>query len=124
VYQEFRRKMLMDAIWKAALGLVLLFYFSTVFAEGKKNTGKMMLHAGGSGEVPFDHSQHKTALKDCDLCHQLFPQEVGSIQETIKAGKLKPKQAMNTLCIACHREKANAGVKTGPVTCTRCHIKK
>jgi hypothetical protein len=26
-------------------------------------------------------------------------------------------------CQKCHREKINAGVKSGPVTCKSCHIK-
>jgi hypothetical protein len=38
-------------------------------------------------------------------------------------GTLKKKYVMNKLCTKCHKEKKNAGQKSGPTTCTKCHIK-
>jgi hypothetical protein len=113
----------MNVKWKMVLGFTLCWFLSPVFAEDAENTGKMMLHGGSGGVVHFDHGHHQAVLKDCTLCHLVFPREPGSIQGMIQSGTLKPKQVMNTLCIACHREKNNAGVTTGPVTCSRCHRK-
>ncbi len=38
-------------------------------------------------------------------------------------GKLAKKEIMNTQCTKCHKEKRKAGEKTGPTTCTTCHVK-
>lgn len=121
--ETLKGKVQMHVLWKTVLGFSFCLLICPVFAEDSANSGKMMLHGGSSGDVYFDHGHHQTVLKDCTLCHQVFPQETGSIQNMIKSGSLKPKQVMNTQCIACHREKQNAGVATGPVTCTRCHRK-
>ena len=76
------------------------------------------------GPVDFPHFRHQEALMDCNLCHKDFPQKAGVIAELKKKGDLKPKQIMNKQCIACHKEKRNAGIKTGPVSCSQCHAKK
>jgi hypothetical protein len=36
---------------------------------------------------------------------------------------LKKKHIMNILCTKCHRQKKKEGLKTGPTTCSKCHIK-
>lgn len=123
-YEAVRRKMEMRLIKKLGAGFMILFFCAAVFGAEEKNEAKILLHGGNNGEVSFDHKLHQTILKDCSLCHMLFPQETGGIQKSVKEGKLKEKQVMNTLCINCHKEKKKAGVKAGPVTCSRCHSKK
>lgn len=75
------------------------------------------------GDVPFPHHTHQTVLgmDQCNLCHDLFPQTPGSIAELKAQGKLEKKQVMNKKCIKCHNEKKNAGLKTGPTSCSACH---
>jgi hypothetical protein len=86
---------------------------------GREN---MVLFGGASGEVPFPHHRHQAALKDCNLCHSLFPQVSGSIERLKAEGKLKKKQAMGQ-CQTCHRNRAAQGQKAGPVRCRDCHKK-
>jgi hypothetical protein len=38
-------------------------------------------------------------------------------------GKLKPKHVMNKMCIKCHRAEKKAGNPSGPLTCSKCHVK-
>lgn len=88
-----------------------------------KGAAEMVLAAGERGDVAFPHRKHQETLVDCNICHAVFGQEKGSI-ETLKAeGKLKPKEVMNKQCTKCHKEKKQAGEKTGPTTCTACHKK-
>ena len=88
-----------------------------------KGAAEIKLPGGKRGLVPFPHHQHQNKLGDCDICHSVFPQEAGII-ETLKAeGKLKKKHVMNKLCTKCHRQKKKEGVKSGPTTCAKCHIK-
>ena len=81
------------------------------------------LHGGTRGNVPFPHHRHQETIGDCDLCHTVFPQKTGSIEELKAKGELKKKYVMNKLCTKCHKEKRRAGEKSGPVTCKQCHIK-
>ena len=100
------------------------FIMTTVLAiAGPTGPDQMKLHGGDRGDVPFNHKLHQDNLKDCNVCHMLFPQKSNAIQEMIEQGDLKSKKVMNTLCTACHREKKKAGMATGPVTCSKCHIK-
>jgi hypothetical protein len=75
-----------------------------------------------TGSVPFKHHLHQDALGDCNLCHNLFPQTPAIVQKLKDEGKLERKKLMNQ-CQKCHREKTNAGLKAGPVTCKGCHAK-
>lgn len=75
---------------------------------------------GEKGDVTFPHEKHQQTLKDCTLCHSLFPKQQGMIREMITDGKLKRKQVMNH-CLACHRSKKKEGLKTGPTSCSKCH---
>ncbi|MBW1896440.1 MAG: cytochrome c3 family protein [Deltaproteobacteria bacterium] len=87
---------------------------------GREN---MMLQGGSSGDVPFPHHRHQTALGgDCNLCHSLFPQVSGSIEKLEAEGKLKKKQAM-VQCRTCHKTRVSKGQKAGPVKCRGCHKK-
>jgi cytochrome c-type protein NrfB len=100
-------------VWTAGLSLAQI------------NTGakELVIPCGNQGDVKFPHQQHQEALKDCMLCHDLFPQKAGSIQEMKQQGTLAQKQVMNKLCVKCHKAKKDAGEKSGPVTCSQCHAK-
>jgi hypothetical protein len=112
----------------AILAAGMLFFGAGSVALSKapvenKGAAEIKLPGGKRGSVPFPHHQHQNKLGDCDICHAVFPQEAGII-ETLKAeGKLKKKHVMNKLCTKCHKQKKKEGVKSGPTTCTKCHIK-
>jgi cytochrome c5 len=75
--------------------------------------------------VPFPHRAHQAALgENCAICHELFPQKAGAIDDLKASGELKPKQIMNKHCTKCHKQMKAEGKKTGPTTCTSCHVKK
>jgi hypothetical protein len=93
------------------------------FATENKGAAEIKLPGGTRGLVPFPHHQHQDKLGDCEICHSVFPQKAGIIKELKAQGKLKKRQVMNKLCIKCHRQKKREGIKTGPTTCTKCHIK-
>jgi len=82
----------------------------------------MTLQGGKPGDVPFPHHSHQDVLRDCTLCHSLFPQVTGSIEKLKAKGKLKKMEAMKQ-CQACHKNKAADGQKTGPTKCNECHKK-
>lgn len=105
--------------------LVIGFMLVAVFAFAVENKGadKISLPGGKRGDVPFPHHLHQSKLEDCTICHATFPQEKGVIEKMKADGQLKKKHVMNKLCTKCHKQKKNAGKKTGPVTCTKCHIR-
>lgn len=80
------------------------------------------LEGGALGDVPFPHQQHQKVLGGCDDCHRLFPKEKGVIQKYIAENKLKKKEAMDH-CVDCHKDRAGASKKSGPVKCNDCHKK-
>jgi hypothetical protein len=81
------------------------------------------LDGGRTGSVPFPHRIHQDSSGNCEQCHEMFPQQQGSIDQLKKEGNLKKKQVMNQLCTKCHRQKKREGVKSGPTSCTGCHVK-
>jgi len=93
---------------------------SAVCAAEPKGAERMVLFGGKSGEVPFPHAAHQTALPDCNACHGLFPQAEGAIESLKSQGRLEKKQVMNQ-CQVCHRQAAKAGKKSGPTGCKACH---
>jgi uncharacterized membrane protein len=92
-------------------------------AVENKGAENITLAGDKSGKVTFPHHRHQDVLVDCKICHSIFPQKAGIIEELKAQGKLAKKQVMNKLCTKCHKEKKKAGEKTGPVTCKSCHIK-
>ena len=92
-------------------------------ATQNKGAENIEINGGKRGNVPFPHRQHQARLSDCQICHTVFPQKAGSIAELKAEGKLKKKYVMNKLCTKCHKEKKRAGQKSGPTSCTKCHIK-
>jgi hypothetical protein len=116
---------------KVKLGVVLMTIATIVigssvaFSDSDPNKGAKSIEIDGGtrGKVPFPHQRHQENLTDCTICHSIFPQKPGSIEELKAQGKLKKKYVMNKLCTKCHKEIKKAGGKTGPTTCSKCHIK-
>ena len=113
---------------------VVLFIFSgIIFYAAVAGSGddiedkgaETILLSGGEKmrDVHFPHHRHQDALKDCNICHDLFPKKLGSIDELKNQGKLKKKQVMQEHCIDCHKEMKATDRKTGPTSCARCHRK-
>lgn len=96
--------------------------FSTLLWAQNKGAKEIIIPGGTTGDVTVRHHLHQNALRDCNLCHNLFPQTAGIVQKLKDEGKLERKKLMNQ-CQKCHREKVNAGLKAGPVTCKGCHAK-
>ena len=90
-------------------------------AQENKGSASLTITVQGKGDVKIPHQKHQEVLKDCKVCHDVFPQKAGAINELKAAGKIQKKQVMNTQCIKCHNEKKNAGLKSGPLTCSTCH---
>ncbi len=91
--------------------------------QQNKGASEIKLAGGTRGTVSFPHRLHQEKLVDCQICHAIFEQKAGSIEELKAQGKLKKKYVMNTLCTKCHKQKKKAGEKSGPTTCSKCHIK-
>lgn len=105
-----------------ALVVMLCGVFSAIAIENQ-GAAQIVLDGGKRGIVRFPHHQHQNVLKDCQLCHTLFPQELGSITRLKKEGKLVKKQVMNKHCIKCHKAIQRVGGKGGPTKCAKCHFK-
>ena len=110
------------------LGLGMLFGAAGLVTSSNatvenKGAAEITISGGKQGSVPFPHHLHQNTLVDCNVCHSLYPQKPGIIEEFKAQGKLKAKQVMNKQCTKCHRQKRQEGVKAGPTTCTKCHIK-
>jgi hypothetical protein len=91
--------------------------------DQNKGAASFEIDGGTRGMVPFPHHQHQENLGDCTICHSVFPQKRGSIEELKAQGKLNKKYVMNKLCTKCHKEAKKAGRKSGPTTCSKCHVK-
>ena len=110
------------------LSAAILFFAAALVALSgaaveNKGAAEIKLPGGTRGLVPFPHHQHQNKLVDCEICHSIFPQKAGIIKELKEQGKLEKKYVMNKLCTKCHKQKEKEGIKTGPTTCAKCHIK-
>ena len=89
------------------------------------------------GDVIFPHEQHHEWGVSCFHCHHrshsgrdavtyedLVPGSpaVSCIECHGKGRELE--RVHHKMCITCHEDLISRGVKTGPVTCGRCHVKK
>jgi hypothetical protein len=92
-------------------------------AAEKKGAEQIDIDGGTRGKVPFPHHAHQNRLKDCSICHSVFPQESDALRKLKTSGALAPKQVMNKQCINCHRAEKKAGNESGPTTCSKCHLK-
>ncbi len=104
------------------LVLVILFNF-TSYAEVNKGAAKLNLPSGNKKSVDFPHKTHQDVLKDCTICHTIFPMEKGVILKNITNGSMKKKTVMKQ-CQACHRKLAKQRKKAGPTSCSKCHTGK
>ncbi len=93
------------------------------FAVENQGAAEIKIDGGKRGIVHFPHHAHQTRLKDCNICHAVFPQEPQSLNKLKQTGQLKPKQVMNKQCVKCHRAEKKAGNPSGPTTCSKCHVR-
>ncbi len=76
--------------------------------------------------VKFLHQQHTEALtaknKDCTACHPVENNRlVSKYMRLENTAKQETMDIYHTNCIACHKETAGVGQKSGPVVCGECH---
>ena len=102
------------------ISVLALAFAGSALAAGKAN---IVLKGGHFGDVPFPHKLHQDTLKDCKVCHKLFPEKEGAIGKLIADGTLKKKAVMKE-CVKCHKARKAKGEKTGPTSCRACHKKK
>jgi len=92
--------------------------------EMENGAAEIVIDGGLNGPVFFPHRQHQESEPNiCQVCHELYPREAGSISRLINNGALSPMQVMNSQCISCHREASAAGKPSGPRSCSACHGK-
>jgi len=110
---------------KTLFVFVIAVFFITTLGVAVENNGDRTkeLFGGDRGKVSFGHRLHQEKLGGCNDCHSVFPKERGAIESMKKKGTLKPKEVMNKVCIKCHRADKRAGKKTGPLICSKCHVK-
>lgn len=104
--------------------IISVIIFSVALAAEVQNKGAsdITLDGGKKGNINFPHRSHQDTLGDCKICHDIFPQKPGIIQDLKAQEKLKKKQVMNH-CRGCHRKLVKAGKKAGPTSCNKCHVK-
>ena len=101
-------------------GTVLIAVSVAPCVEKNLGPADFVIDGGRFGSVPVPHRVHQETLKDCNLCHRLFPQISGSILRLKKSGKLEKRQVMNQ-CTDCHQDRKRKGEKAGPTSCSGCH---
>ncbi len=99
----------------------IIFIAGLSFAANIRGAKDLVIPAGKQGDVNFTHQKHQEVISDCMFCHDLFPQQPGSIKYMIEKGMLMKKQVMTQQCLQCHKTKKEAGEKAGPVSCSQCH---
>ncbi len=104
-----RHRLLVIIVTAIVLGLSVVM--AAAVNQGQENIG---IFGGKSGNVPFPHRQHQDRIKDCNVCHSVFPQETEAIKKLKETGTLKAKKVMNLQCIKCHKQEKKAGKPHGP----------
>lgn len=105
------------------MAVAVLFILASLAAATNQGSDKIEIFGGDQGKVPFPHADHQTRLKDCNICHSIFPREADAMKKMKEQGTLQAKKVMNIQCIKCHRQEKREGKPHGPLTCTTCHIK-
>lgn len=110
-------------VWvPATLFLFAAIGFSGAMQTADHGAAQLEINGGSRGVVPFPHQRHQDTLGDCSICHDVFPQKVGGIDELKAQGTLNKKEIMNKHCIKCHRDRKRAGESYGPTgSCNGCH---
>jgi hypothetical protein len=102
-------------------------FFVTIAVSGgiqaeNRGVAELEINGGSKGMVAFPHHRHQDTLGECSVCHDVFPQKIGGIDELKAQGRLKGKDVMNKLCIKCHKDRKRAGESYGPTgSCNDCH---
>jgi c(7)-type cytochrome triheme protein len=117
----FKGKSMFKKTIIVGVSVVSVAFAVAAFAGNGAET--MVLKGGSTGDVPFTHKKHQDALKDCEVCHKLFPKEAGAIEKAIAAGTMKKKDIMKQ-CTDCHKDAKAKGAAAGPTGCKDCHSKK
>jgi cytochrome c-type protein NrfB len=105
-------------------GIALIYFNLNVQAEDQnKGAENIKIMAGSMAPVTLPHHLHQKVVNDCNACHDLFPQTLGSINELKSQQKLKKQQVMNGKCIQCHKARKEAGQESGPTECNKCHVR-
>ena len=99
------------------------FFVSVAVSAENRGAEQIRIDGGSRGNISFPHTVHQEQLADCNICHAVFPQEPNALRKLKNSGQLQPKQVMTQQCIKCHRAEKNAGNKSGPTTCSLCHIR-
>ena len=109
-------------LFTITVALILTLPLAAVNAESR-GPNQIDIFGGKRGIVPFPHAKHQESLKDCNICHSVFPQKTDAIKHLKAEGAIKPKKVMNLQCIKCHKQDKRAGKPHGPTTCNTCHKK-
>lgn len=109
--------------WFVALCVGFALMVSMALAVENKGAQQISIDGGSRGNVAFPHHAHQNRLKDCNICHAVFPQETGALTKLKASGQLEKKQVMNKQCVACHKAEKQSGKAAGPTTCSQCHVK-
>lgn len=104
------------------ISITLFVAASFVFAQNQGNKN-IQISGGKLGDINFKHHMHQAVTKDCQVCHSLFSQTPGALNESIKNGSLKAKQVMYKTCLKCHKALKKDGKPYGPIKCSGCHVK-
>lgn len=104
------------------VALILTLPLAAVNATSR-GPNQIDIFGGNRGVVPFPHAKHQENLKDCSICHSVFPQKTDAIKLLKAEGAIKPKKVMNLQCIKCHKQDKKDGKPHGPTTCNTCHKK-
>jgi hypothetical protein len=78
--------------------------------------------------VEFDHEAHTTALEreGCEACHPigekgLVPKLSATLEFVGRDGLI---DSYHDACMSCHKDRARASLKSGPITCGECHVRR
>ena len=125
--------------------IIVLFLFTALLLAaaftGDKElpplSGRKIFPGLSRGDVIFPHEQHHEWGVSCFHCHHRSRKggDVVAYEELVSGspavscidchGKGRELERMHhRMCIGCHEDLRTKSVKTGPVTCGRCHIKK
>ncbi|HRX48450.1 MAG TPA: cytochrome c3 family protein [Spirochaetota bacterium] len=125
--------------------IIVLFLFTALLLAaaftGDKElpplSGRKIFPGLSRGDVIFPHEQHHEWGVSCFHCHHRSRKggDVVAYEELVSGspavscidchGKGRELERMHhRMCIGCHEDLITKSVKTGPVTCGRCHIKK
>ena len=114
-------RLLIETVILVAVSLLIVF--SIALAGSDKGAEQMDLPGGTRGKVPFPHLLHQENHGDCTICHSVFPQVPGAIEDMIAQGKIKKQYVIKKLCTKCHKKERMAGKPHGPTTCGKCHVR-